>query len=110
MMKVDDVVPLVRLERTTRGLGIRGLFFLPDLKLKLSNQNFDDRQFFPPYHAAPVIRGEILEDHPELVSILSALDGLLDDAAMQRLNFEVDGEKKRPAQVARGFLKSKGLL
>ena len=70
----------------------------------------DDRQFFPPYYAAPVIREEILEDHPELVPVLSALAGLLDDANMQRLNFEVDGKKQRPAKVARGLLKSKGLL
>jgi osmoprotectant transport system permease protein len=70
----------------------------------------DDRQFFPPYYAAPVIRGEILADHPELAATLSALEGLLDNASMQRLNFEVDGKKQRPAQVARGLLKSKGLL
>jgi len=70
----------------------------------------DDRQFFPPYYAAPVIRGGILEDHPELVAVLCALEGLLDDASMQRLNFEVDGKKQSPAQVARGLLKSNGLL
>ena len=70
----------------------------------------DDRQFFPPYYAAPVIRGEILEDHPELVTILSVLEGLLDDESMQRLNFEVDGKKQRPAHVAKEFLISKGLL
>ncbi|MBW1765486.1 MAG: ABC transporter permease subunit [Deltaproteobacteria bacterium] len=70
----------------------------------------DDLQFFPPYYAAPVIRGEILEDHPELVTILSVLEDLLDDASMQHLNFEVDGKKQSPAHVARGLLKSKGLL
>jgi len=41
------VVPLVRLERTTRGLGIRGLFFLLDLKLKLTDYSLDDPQFLP---------------------------------------------------------------
>ena len=70
----------------------------------------DDRQFFPPYYAAPVIGEEILKDHPELVAVLSVLGGLLDDARMQRLNFEVDGKKQRPDHVARGILKSKGLL
>ncbi len=70
----------------------------------------DDRQFFPPYYAAPVIRVEILEDHPELAAILSTLGGVLDDKNMQHLNFEVDGKRQRPAQVARVFLKSKGLL
>jgi glycine betaine/choline ABC-type transport system substrate-binding protein len=70
----------------------------------------DDLQYFPPYYAAPVVRVKILEDHPELADILSSLENLLDDRTMQRLNFEVDGNKQSPAQVAKKFLKSKGLL
>ncbi len=70
----------------------------------------DDQKFFPPYQAAPVIRKEILEEHPELGEVLSVLEGLIDDATMQRLNLEVDGKKKPPSEVARTFLKSKRLL
>jgi osmoprotectant transport system permease protein len=70
----------------------------------------DNLQFFPPYHAAPVIRQEILQMHPELDGVLSLVEGLLDNAAMQRLNLEVDGEKRRPAEVAKAFLREKGLL
>lgn len=62
------------------------------------------------YRAGLVMREKILKDHPELVSVLSVLEGLLDDESMQRLNLEVDGKKRSPAYVARGFLKSKGLL
>lgn len=61
----------------------------------------DDRNFFPPYHAAPVIREEILEEHPEVGTVLSLLEGLIDNDTMQRLNFEVDGKKRSPASVAR---------
>ncbi|MDY6971618.1 MAG: glycine betaine ABC transporter substrate-binding protein [Thermodesulfobacteriota bacterium] len=70
----------------------------------------DDRQFFPSYFAAPVIRGEILEDYPELGDVLSMLGGILDDEGMKRLNFEVDGKKQRPAEAAKGLLISKGLI
>ncbi len=70
----------------------------------------DDRQFFPPYYAGPVIREEILQAHPDLAEALSLLGGLLDDATMQRLNFEVDQEKRRPAEVTEAFLRKKGLL
>jgi glycine betaine/choline ABC-type transport system substrate-binding protein len=35
---------------------------------------------------------------------------LLDNAAMQRLNFLVDGKKQRPVEVAKAFLREKGLL
>lgn len=70
----------------------------------------DDKQFFPPYHAAPVIREQVAHSHPELITVLSALAGLLDDTTMQRLNFEVDGKKQSPAHVAEAFLRGQGLL
>jgi glycine betaine/choline ABC-type transport system substrate-binding protein len=65
----------------------------------------DDRGFFSPYQAAPVVRKECLTAHPQVGEALSLLAGILDNAAMQRLNFEVGGKKMRPANVARQFLK-----
>jgi len=70
----------------------------------------DDRNFFPPYHAAPVIREDILKAHPKLGDVLSLLGGLIDNATMQRLNFEVDGKKRRTAEVVEEFLKRKGII
>ena len=70
----------------------------------------DDRGFFPPYQAAPVVRTEVLEAHPALRQALGLLGGLVDDATMQHLNFEVDERKRRPADVAREFLESRQLL
>ncbi len=70
----------------------------------------DDRGFFPPYYAAPVVRNETLLKHPVLRKTLKSLGGLLDDRAMQRLNYEVDEKKRRPADVAREFLVSEGLV
>jgi glycine betaine/choline ABC-type transport system substrate-binding protein len=42
--------------------------------------------------------------------VLELLVGRLDDATMQRLNFEVDEKRRRPKEVAREFLKGRGLL
>jgi len=70
----------------------------------------DDRGFFPSYQAAPVIRREVLAAHPELRQVLDLLADRLDDATMQRLNFEVDQKKLRPRDVARRFLDRRGLL
>ena len=70
----------------------------------------DDLKFFPPYHAAPVISEEILRLHPNVGDVLSNLGGMINDETMQRLNFEVDGEKQGTAQVAKRFLESKGLI
>jgi glycine betaine/choline ABC-type transport system substrate-binding protein len=64
----------------------------------------DDRRFFPPYHAAPVVRQALLDAHPELGPILDQLAGLIDEPTMQRLNLEVDESQREPADVAREFL------
>ncbi len=35
----------------------------------------DDRRFFPPYDASPVVSNEILEKYPEIVDIMERLHG-----------------------------------
>lgn len=69
----------------------------------------DNLNFFPPYYAAPVVREEVLRRYPEVKTVLSRLEGVLDNAAMQRLNFEVDGKKRPVGRVVAEFLKQKGL-
>lgn len=70
----------------------------------------DDKHLFPPYYAAPLIRAEVLHAHPEILSALQPLTGLLDDKTMQQLNYQVDVEKKSPEDVARNFLIFKNLI
>jgi glycine betaine/choline ABC-type transport system substrate-binding protein len=70
----------------------------------------DDRHAFPPYYAAPVVRQETLESHPKVREVLTALAGHLDDVTMQRLNYEVDENKRQPRDVVREFLLSEKLL
>jgi glycine betaine/choline ABC-type transport system substrate-binding protein len=61
----------------------------------------DDRRYFPPYDAAVVYRADLDQ---RCASALDALAGSIDDATMRRLNFEVDGRHRPPADVIREFL------
>lgn len=70
----------------------------------------DDKNLFPPYQVAPVIRQETLDANPGVAEALNALSPLLTDATMQRLNNEVSGNQREPADVAREFLEAEGLL
>jgi osmoprotectant transport system permease protein len=70
----------------------------------------DDRKHFPAYECGITIRQETLRQHPELESVLQKLSGKLSDQAMIDLNYKVDVLKQSPAQVAREFLDSLGLL
>jgi glycine betaine/choline ABC-type transport system substrate-binding protein len=70
----------------------------------------DDRHYFPPYYAAPLIRKETLSAYPEIKEILNSLAGMINDKTMQELNYKVDEQEMNPGDVAREFLISKGLL
>jgi osmoprotectant transport system substrate-binding protein len=70
----------------------------------------DDKGFFPNYALAPVVRTETLEANPALEEPLNALSAQLTDDVMQRLNAEVDVEKKTIEEVASTFLGEGGLI
>lgn len=70
----------------------------------------DDKEFFPPYYAAPLLQGATLQEHPELEEILSRLGGKISDEVMQKLNYEVDEKGRKADMVAREFLVSQNLI
>jgi osmoprotectant transport system substrate-binding protein len=70
----------------------------------------DDKHFFPAYYAAPVVRRDLLKAHPEVSAVLDKLAGQIDDATMQKLNYEVDVSKRTVQEVAHDFLVQRGLL
>jgi len=70
----------------------------------------DDRHFFPPYAVAPVVRAPALSAHPDIATVLNRAAPLLTDQAMRKLNYEVDGRKREPADVAHEFLTANSLL
>jgi osmoprotectant transport system substrate-binding protein len=69
----------------------------------------DDRHYFPPYEAVPIVRQDMLARHPEVVQALDALAGRISDDDMRRLNYAVDGEHRDVKEVVREFRRSKGL-
>jgi len=69
----------------------------------------DDKHYFPPYEAVPVIREQTLAEHPEIREALGELENKISDAEMRRLNYEVDGKKRDVKEVVREFLRSTGL-
>lgn len=70
----------------------------------------DDKHFFPPYYATPIIRNEVAEKHPDVVAALNELGPLLTDETMRELNYLVDEEQQSPADVAHNFLLQHGLI
>lgn len=69
----------------------------------------DDRHYFPPYEAVPIIRQEMLQRHPEVGRALAALAGTITDDDMRQLNYAVDGQHRDAKQVVQEFLRKKGL-
>jgi osmoprotectant transport system substrate-binding protein len=70
----------------------------------------DDRHYFPPYEAVPVIREQTVREHPEIGQALSALAGQITDAEMQQMNYAVDAQHRDTAEVVRAFLRAKNLI
>jgi len=70
----------------------------------------DDQGLFPPYQVAPVVRQEALDANPKVREILNTLAPKLTDGTMRRLNYEVSGKQREPAEVAKEFLTQAGLL
>jgi osmoprotectant transport system substrate-binding protein len=64
----------------------------------------DDRHYFPPYEAAPVVRNALLAQHPEVGRALLELRGKIDDDEMRRLNAMADVEHKDLHAIAHDWL------
>ncbi|MGV2829842.1 glycine betaine ABC transporter substrate-binding protein [Myxosarcina sp. GI1(2024)] len=69
----------------------------------------DDRSYFPPYYAAPVVRRETLRQYPQLQEALAKLAGQISNREMARLNYQVDSLNRPTLQVAKEFLQQLGL-
>lgn len=70
----------------------------------------DDKQLFPPYQGAPLMKEALLKKHPELERVLNTLAGKITESQMSQLNYQVGVEGKSAKQVAKEFLQEQGLL
>ncbi len=69
----------------------------------------DDRHYFPPYQAVPLVREDALRAHPAAAAALARLTGRITEGQMQRMNQAVEGEHRDPADVVREFRAANGL-
>ena len=70
----------------------------------------DDKNFFPPYYAVPLVRNVVLEKYPEIQVELDKLSNQITDEEMREMNYRVDKLNEDPTKIADEFLKSKGLI
>ncbi len=70
----------------------------------------DDKKFFTPYYAVPLVNEKTLEKHPELEDVFNLLAGKIDEETMTNLNYEVDVLGKSPEEVAHKFLVDSKLI
>jgi glycine betaine/choline ABC-type transport system substrate-binding protein len=66
----------------------------------------DDRHYFPPYDAVPIVRPEALQQAYGMQTALEQLTGRISTQDMRRMNYAVDGEKREVSDVVREFLRS----
>ncbi|MBC8535267.1 ABC transporter permease/substrate-binding protein [Feifania hominis] len=70
----------------------------------------DDLSFFPPYQAVNLVREDVFEQYPQLRELLAKLEGAITTREMAQMNYAVDVDGENPRNVAREYLKSKGLI
>ncbi|MBE9156752.1 quaternary ammonium transporter [Nodosilinea sp. LEGE 06152] len=70
----------------------------------------DDEALFPPYQVAPIVSQAALDANPGIAEALNQVSPLLNDDVMRQLNYEVSGNQREPADVAREFLVDAGLV
>lgn len=89
-----------------------GMVYTTDGRVKNLNLTVleDDKKYFLPYSGTAVVRGAVLERHPELRELLGTISERLTDGLMQELNGRVDIDGEDPADVAYDWLRGEGLI
>ena len=64
----------------------------------------DDRHYFPPYEAVYLVRQDALVRVPALKEVLSKLANAISTEEIRRLNYEIDGNKRDPKEVVKGWI------
>jgi osmoprotectant transport system substrate-binding protein len=69
----------------------------------------DDKHYFPPYEAVPLVREDSLGRHPGMQVAMDRLRGAVTADEVRGMNNAVDGEHRDVAEVVREFRQHKGL-
>jgi osmoprotectant transport system substrate-binding protein len=89
-----------------------GVGFLTDGQLTSSELTVlkDEKNIWPFYYPAPVVRNDVLEANPKMEDILNSVTEKLDEGTIRELNGKVDIDQEDPEDVARDFLQEQGLI
>ena len=110
---VNGVAPGIKYQALIDGDANVVLAFSTDAEIAINDLVVlqDDKNLWPPYFVAPVVRQEALDANPSIADALNVLAPLLTTAEMIKMNARVIGdEKAEPAAVAKDFLVSQGLI
>jgi osmoprotectant transport system permease protein len=69
----------------------------------------DDKRFFPPYEAAALVSGDLVERRPAAIAALTELSSRLDEATMRQLNRRLEVDREPVGRIARDALAGLGL-
>jgi osmoprotectant transport system substrate-binding protein len=69
----------------------------------------DDRHYFPPYEAVPLVREDSLRRHPGIQGAMDRLAGRVSAEEVRGMNDAVDGQHRDVGEVVREFRRGKGL-
>ncbi len=91
---------------------LSGMAFATDGEIQDYNQVVldDDKNYFPIYNPAPVVRKAVLDKNPKIKFILNEIGPSLDTATMTRLNYRVNVNGEKPEAVAKSWLRGVGLI
>jgi osmoprotectant transport system substrate-binding protein len=64
----------------------------------------DDRSYFPPYDAVPIVRRAALNTHPEIGVALNRLGGRISVEQMRQMNYAADVQKQDVSAISKKFL------
>lgn len=89
-----------------------GVGFLTDGQLASNDLTVmkDEKNIWPFYYPAPVVRNDVLEANPGIEDILNSVSKTLDVDTMRKLNGRVDLDQEEPKDVARDYLQEQGLI
>lgn len=110
--KVNGVAPGIKYQALVDGDANVVLAFSTDAEIGFNDLVVleDDKNLWPPYHVAPVVRQAALDDSPGIADALNAVAPLITTEVQIGLNGQVVGpDQKSPEDVARAFLQEQGL-
>lgn len=70
----------------------------------------DDKNFFPPFQGAPLLKSSTLKNYPSIRKSLEKLSNRISNTDMQEMNYQVQIKHKKASKVAHNYLKQHKII